>query len=65
MKRTSVKTLDEKALLEKNPTAARIFANNRKKLAGRQPRTHEYSLGLPYAGRVLVSASEAESEKCD
>jgi len=50
-------TLDVRALLKKNPKAARVFAKNRKKLgAGRQPRRpKEYGLGLPYARPALAN----------
>lgn len=52
------KSLDAKALLAKNPKAARIFENNQKKLAGRKTRPQrEYGLGLPYARPALVAAA--------
>lgn len=54
-----VKTLDEKALLEKNPKAAKVLSANRKKLEGRRRRApKEYGLGLPYTRPALVSMTD-------
>jgi hypothetical protein len=58
-----VKTLNEKALLEKNPKAAKILQSNRKKLqGGRRRPPKEYGLGLPYARPALVSMTDADDE---
>jgi hypothetical protein len=57
------KTLDEKALLEKNPKAAKVLEINRKKLLGRHRRTQkEYGLGLPYARPALVTMADDEDK---
>ena len=57
-------TLDEQALLEKNPKAAKILENNRKKLATRKSRPRkEYGLGLPYERSDLVSMDDREAEE--
>lgn len=57
--------LNEKPLLEKNPQAARIFKNNRKKLGGRPPSrpAKEYGLGLPYGRAALVSMNGNDEEE--
>jgi hypothetical protein len=67
MRRTEVenvmtnKKLNEKELLAKNPKAAKILQENRKKLAGKpRPRQREYGLGLPYARPALVSSTDEE-----
>lgn len=48
--------LNEKALLAKNPKAAKVFAENRAKLGGRRPEQKPYGLGLPYGKTALASA---------
>jgi hypothetical protein len=55
-----IKALDEKALLKKNPQAARIFEENRKKLGPTwRPRPQKaYEIGLPYT-RPMLSKSDA------
>jgi hypothetical protein len=54
-----IKTLDEQALLKKNPKAAKVLEQNRKKLGNRRPREQkEYGIGLPYGRPALVSVIE-------
>jgi hypothetical protein len=50
-------TLDVKALLKKNPSAASVFRKNRKKLGeNRKPRPPKpYEIGLPYTRPRLVT----------
>ena len=60
-----VQTLDVAALLAKNPKAASVFKNNRKKLgnAQRRPRPpNEYKLGLPYE-RLLASTAPVGAKR--
>lgn len=58
-----IKTLDEKALLERNPNAAKVLKKNRKKMQrGRRRPPKEYDLGLPYARPALVSMTDADDE---
>lgn len=58
-----VKTLNEKALLAKNPKAAKVLKRNRSKMEGRPRRIpKEYGLGLPYARPALVSMADQEDE---
>ena len=55
--------LDVKALLEKNPQAARIFEQNREKLGpNRRNRPQKpYELGLPYTRPALATNDGARA----
>jgi hypothetical protein len=57
-------TLDEKALLAKNPKVAKIFERNKKKLesSNQQKPRKEYGLGLPYDRPRLASVDDLDAE---
>ena len=56
------KMFDEKALLKKNPEAAKVLAEYRSKLSGRPRRPpKDYALGLPYTRPVLISSVEDDA----
>jgi hypothetical protein len=58
-------TLDAKALLKKNPQAARIFEKNREKLGpNRKPRPQKsYEIGLPYTRPALVNDRKKDRDE--
>ena len=59
--RAKLHTLDIEELLRKNPTSAKVFKDNKKKLASmvKGRRHKEYGIGLPYDRSNLMSSSES------
>lgn len=59
--------LDAEALLAKNPKAAKVFKENKKKLDAnkRERRPKEYGIGLPYARSAFVSDDRQEDARAE
>jgi hypothetical protein len=60
------KEINEKEILAKNPDAAKIFAENRKKLSARPRRLPKhYAIGLPYQRPQSSLGDEIETNEAD